>query len=269
MKLLFIFLFLGVFRGAAEAVDNLRQPDVRSVGVGGNMVTQSVLFNPALIAERACKSIHIEYFNRYMLKELGTFSGSFYFPNPLLAAGVDISAFGFDKYREAMVRLALGKQLGERWSAGVAIHYSFLQSELLERGKSRLATDIGIIYKPLENLLTGVFIMNIPSLSLGDKSVEIDDFESYLMQIGFQWKIMNDLFIMGSLGANQSRSLTGNIGAEYQVLNAFFVRLGLRTMPLLPSLGVGYRFSRFAVDAAAIYHTVLGMCTGVGLSFHF
>ena len=98
MKYLLLSLFAGVFSLYVHGVDNLRLPDVRSVGMGGNVATQSILFNPALIVDKDKKSIHLEYFNRYMLKELGTMSGSFYYPNQLLSAGVDISVFGFDGY---------------------------------------------------------------------------------------------------------------------------------------------------------------------------
>ena len=81
MKYLLLSLFAGVFSLYVHGVDNLRLPDVRSVGMGGNVATQSILFNPALIVDKEKKSIHLEYFNRYMLKELGTMSGSFYYPN--------------------------------------------------------------------------------------------------------------------------------------------------------------------------------------------
>ena len=60
-----------------------------------------------------------------MLKELGTMSGSFYYPNQLLSAGVDISVFGFDKYREMMVRVLGGKRLGDQWALGLGVLYSF------------------------------------------------------------------------------------------------------------------------------------------------
>lgn len=83
MKYLLLSLFAGVFSLYVHGVDNLRLPDVRSVGMGGNVATQSILFNPALIVDKDKKSIHLEYFNRYMLKELGTMSGSFYYPNQL------------------------------------------------------------------------------------------------------------------------------------------------------------------------------------------
>ena len=40
----------GVFSLYVHGVDNLRLPDVRSVGMGGNVATQSILFNPALLS---------------------------------------------------------------------------------------------------------------------------------------------------------------------------------------------------------------------------
>ena len=146
MKYLLLSLFAGVFSLYVHGVDNLRLPDVRSVGMGGNVATQSILFNSALIVDKEKKSIHLEYFNRYMLKELGTMSGSFYYPNQLLSVGVDISVFGFDKYREMMVRVLGGKRLGDQWALGLGVHYSFLQTDLLENTRSRLSTDFGITF---------------------------------------------------------------------------------------------------------------------------
>ena len=102
MKYLLLSLFAGVFSLYVHGVDNLRLPDVRSVGMGGNVATQSILFNPALIVDKEKKSIHLEYFNRYGVKELGTVGIGFVYPNPLLSAGVDISSFGYDQYRETL-----------------------------------------------------------------------------------------------------------------------------------------------------------------------
>lgn len=85
-----------------HVVDNLRISDIRSLGMGGNGVTQSVLFNPALVALYTDKVLHLEYFNRYGVKELGTVGIGFVYPNPLLSAGVDISSFGYDQYRETL-----------------------------------------------------------------------------------------------------------------------------------------------------------------------
>lgn len=269
MKYTLSFLFIGMFSSYLQAVDNLRLPDVRSVGLGGNGVTQSILLNPSLIAFGEKKKIHIEYMNRYMLKELGTVSGCFSYPNPVLSAGVHISTFGFDKYRETMIRLLLGKRLGERWTLGVGVHYSFLQAEILEETSKRLAIDIGATFSPVDKLLVGMLIVNLPSISFGNKDIDIEEFNFYLLQIGFQWEVINSLLIVGSLGTNHAHTVEGNIGVEYTAFDSFRIRAGVQTSPLLPSLGIGYDFYQFTIDAAVVYHPVLGMSTGVGLSFSF
>ena len=47
-----------------HAVDNLRIPDIRSLGMGGNGVTQSVLFNPALVALNTDKVLYYLHFGQ-------------------------------------------------------------------------------------------------------------------------------------------------------------------------------------------------------------
>ena len=267
MKLFGLFLLIGNLFFSAYGADNLRSPDMRSRGMGGNEVTQAPLFNPALLAFRPQKSLHLNYFNRYGLKELGTFSGSCYLPYPHLAVGVDLSAFGYDAHNELMARLSLAKQLGEHWSLGVAFHYSFLQSELLEQPQGRIATDVGILFKPFENLLIGLLTTNLPAIIVGDRGLEVADFEVYLAQCGFEWRFQQNVLLAGALSVNEQHQPTGSLGVEYAPLNDFYLRAGVQTAPLQPTIGVGYRLRRFAVDAAAIYHRVLGMSVGLGLSF--
>ena len=270
MRRSFVCLLVGMFSYVTSyGADNLRVPDVRSIGMGGNVGTRSASFNPALLALEEEKSIRLNYFNKYLLKELGTLSGSFYYPNSFLSLGFDISAFGYEAYREMMFRFSMGKRLGNRWALGVGFHYSFLQTEVLESTKARLSVDLGLTYSPFDKLLIGVFMINMPSISLGDKTIDIEDFSYYLTQISFQWEIINNLLIVGSAGTDSERIWIGNIGLEYTLFDAFFFRAGMRTDPLSPSLGVGYLFSAFAIDAATIYHPVLGMSVGVGLSFTF
>ena len=91
----------------------------------------------------------------------------------------------------------------------------------------------------------------------------------YLIQISFQWEIINSLLITGSVGTENENLVVGNFGLEYTAFDSFFIRAGIQTAPLLPSLGIGYNFSCFTIDVASIYHPILGMSTGLGLSFSF
>ncbi len=243
--------------------------DMRSIAMSGNEVVQSALFNPALICTSEHKAIQFNYFNRYSLKELGTINGNFYLPNEYLSVGINFSSFGYDAFRETMFRLSLSKQLHGKWSLGISAQYALLQTELLEEKPALLSTDIGIVYTPVKNLLIGLLIMNLPAVNLGDKSIKIEDFESYLLQIGFQWEIINNMFITSSLGQNEEHKLIANFGLEYILFNSFFIRAGVGGIPFLPSFGVGYEFSCFKIDVAAVYHSILGISTGIGLQFNF
>lgn len=268
MKLLILSLLLGVFP-CLYAVNNLRLPDMRSMGMGGCAVTQSFLFNPALIGLESCKSIDINYFNRYGLKELGTVGLSFSYPNNVLPFGVNISSFGYDQYRESMFRLFFGRSLNDKWNIGISIQYSIVQTELTEEHPQYLSTDIGISYSPVEKLLIGMLIMDFPSVAVKKENTEIDYFRGHSLQIGFQWEVINSLLIIGNVGTNKHTTLTGNIGLEYQLYKQFYVRAGMQTTPLLPTVGVGYCFLGFTVDVATVYHPVLGISTGIGLKYSF
>lgn len=257
-------LFINIY-----AVDNLRLPDMRSLGMGGNGVTQSVWFNPALVALHADKVVHIEYFNRYGIKELGTVGIGFVCPNPLLPVGVTISSFGYDKYRETLFRVSAAKQLNQRWSIGISCQCALLQTELVEEVPKHLSTDVGVLFAPVDKLLIGMLIMNFPSVSIHKDITEIKDFTGYSVQIGFQWEVINSLLIVGTVESNEAHTLAGNAGIEYAPFKDFRIRAGLQTTPLLPTLGVGYRLSSFMIDVATVYHPVLGISTGLGLSYSF
>ncbi|MDH6305961.1 hypothetical protein M2459_002972 [Parabacteroides sp. PF5-5] len=267
IQLYFVCFFLSTC--TLYAANNLRMLDIRSMGMGGNGVTGSPLFNPALIAIPGESNIHLNYFNRYGLKELATINGGFHFPNDILSFGLDVLSFGYDAYRESMFRLSLGKQLSSRFSLGISIQYAMLQTELMEDRLGRLSTDVGISYSPFENLLIGMLIMDRPAVFIGDKSFEIKDFTAYLLQIGFRWEVINKLFISATLESNDEKAVTAEAGVEYIPFDQFSLRAGIRGNPLLPSFGIGYGFSLFRIDVAAVYHPVLGISSGVGLMFSF
>lgn len=268
MKRVLMCFLLGVFP-CLHAVENLRLPDIRCIGMGGCGATQSLLFNPSLVCLDHAKSVDINYFNKYGLKELGTVSLAVSFPNELLSTGVNISSFGYDRYRESMFRFFVGKSLADKWSVGISIQYSMLQTELLEERPQYLSVDAGVVYSPVEKLLVTLLIMDLPSVAIKKEITDTETIIGYSLQVGFQWKVINNLLIAGTVETNKQTTLTGNVGIEYLLLDHFKVRAGIKATPLLPSLGVGYRFGGFTVDVATVYHSVLGMSTGVGLKYSF
>lgn len=269
MKRLVLLCFLLEISSCLYAVDNLRIPDIRCMGMGICGVTNSLLFNPAVVGLESSGSVDINYFNYYGLKELGTVNMAFSYPNNLLSAGVNISSFGYDQYRESMFRIFLGKLLTEKWIVGISIQYTFLQAKLLKENPQYLSADVGILFIPVEKLLIGMLIQNFPSVEIRKKDIDIESIISYSLQIGFQWEIINNLLIVGNAETDKQTTLSGRIGIEYQLIDHFYIRAGIKVTPLLPTLGIGYRLSDFVVDVAAHYHPVLGVSTGIGLKYCF
>jgi hypothetical protein len=237
--------------------------------MGGNEAITSALFNPSLIAWYAKNGIGMNYFDRYGLKELGAFNGCLYLPGRKLSFGVDVSTFGYEAYRESQFRFLLARRLNGQWALGVGFQYAFLQTELLEEPVGQLSTDIGLTFAPVDNLLIGLLVMNLPSARLGDESVDVKDFKTYLIQTGIRWEVINKVFIVCTVETNNEQAVTGSAGMEYQPFEDFAIRTGIKGNPFLPSLGMGYCFSPFAVDAAIVYHPVLGVSSGIGLQFTF
>ncbi|MDR2680479.1 MAG: hypothetical protein LBC47_06680 [Tannerella sp.] len=269
-KRIITMLFFGWFVYlTATATDNLRLPDLRTLSLGGGGVTETPLFNPALLALQKRNKLYANYYNRYSVSELATVSGGFYCLNDILPAGFEITSFGYDEYRESLFRLSTGKRIAHKWSLGIALQYALLQSALFEESSGRVSADVGITYRPVENVLTGLSILHFPSVKTGDKNIDNKHIASYSVQLGFNWDIMNMALITGSLENSEENVITGSFGMEYIPFDDFKIRTGIRTAPLRPSLGVGYCIAGIDADVGMMYHSILGVSMGVGLSFSF
>ena len=270
MKKLFVIFFSSCFFSwFSKATDNLRIPDTRTLGMGGIGSVHSVLFNPALLAIQTTSELNINYYNRYSIKELGTISGGVSFLNNVLPVGLHIASFGYDAYRESMFRFSTGKQLNTRLSLGISVQYGLLQSELFETTTSRLSTDIGVAYRVVDNWLITASVINFPSISINSEEVDNERIASWMTEIGFNWHVINNLFITSGVMRNSDTPLGMAIGMEYYPFDDFYLRAGLKSSPFRPSLGIGYGFSRMTVDVVMLYHPILGVSTGLGLSYSF
>ena len=265
----FIFIMSCIICCFSKATDNLRMPDIRTLGMGGIGTAHSVLFNPALLAIRTESELRIDYFNRYTLKELATVSGGLSFYNDRLPLGLHIASFGYDAYRESMFRFSAGKLLHENLALGISLQYALLQSELFETSASRLSADIGVSWRVVDNWLITASIINFPSKVINSENIDSERISAWALGIGVNWQIINNLLITGGVMRNDETPISGAFGIEYQPFTDFQLRVGVSSAPFRPSLGIAYRFSMITADVVMIYHPVLGVSTGLGLSYTF
>jgi len=260
-------LWTGCFR--VSATDNLRVPDVRALGMGGNGGAHSAFFNPSLLGLQTERSARVDYYNRYSVNELATGSAGFCFPNPVLPVGFHLASFGYDAYRESLFRLSTGKRLNDAWALGVSVQYAVMQSELFETDPTRMAADIGLAFQPVENVLLGLSVINFPSVSLNEESADSKRIGSYQAELNVNWNMMGDVLLTAGAAHGEETPLSASFGMEYLPFDDFCIRTGIRTSPFRPSLGVGCRLGIIMADAAMIYHPLLGVSMGLGLSCSF
>jgi hypothetical protein len=253
----------------ASATNNLRLPDVRSLGMGGNGGAHSALFNPSLLGMQTEMSFRADYYSRYSLRELATLSSGFCYPNRILPVGLHVASFGYDDYRESLFRFSAGKQLNMSWALGVGVQYAVLQSKIFESDAARISADIGMAFRPVDNFLIALSIINFPSISLNEEDVDSERIGAYMAELNVNCNVTSDVLITGGIAHCEETPLLASFGIEYLPLDDFYLRAGLRTSPLVPSLGVGYCLNGFMVDTVMIYHPVLGTSLGLGLSYSF
>ncbi|MDR2496187.1 MAG: hypothetical protein LBD21_03580 [Tannerellaceae bacterium] len=265
---LIAFLYL-LIPHIISATDYLRSADVRCLALGGNEVTFSPMFNPALTVGEP-PSLQLNYFNRYAMKELGLASGLLILRQPALSGGIHIASFGYDAWRESMFRLALGKSLSDGLALGLSLQYAVLQTELYDEQPAQLSVDVGLSLEPVEGLSLGLLLMNYPSAVISaDSDSRQREFMPPRIQVGVRWQAGDDLILAATLDCARFRTVGLHAGMAYRAFECLELRGGMELPSLLPAFGLGYEWAPLAVDAAAVYHPMLGFSYGVGVSYIF
>ncbi|MDR2791914.1 MAG: hypothetical protein LBB27_04200 [Tannerellaceae bacterium] len=249
------------------ATDWLRVPDVRSMRLGGGGVMLSSAVNPALVAEEEQPKVFLSLIDRYSVSGLATLSAALTLPNSHLPTAIHLATFGYDAYREWMLRTAVARRLNERISLGVALQYVTLQTELFDERSTSLSADVGLFFTPNERFALGLTLMNTPRITFGER-IATGSSSGWAVQAGGTWNITDDVRLLTGIGKGRRTPWEGNAGIEYSVAEGFHIGAGIAALPLLPAIGAGFEGRRFAIDVAATTHPVLGMSWGVAITVH-
>ena len=144
-----------------------------------------------------------------------------------------------------------------------------LQSDLYEFIPAALSIDVGVSYKPVDNLFINLLIVDFPSVKINQNGIDYKMFELKKIQTGFRWYIIQQLLISSGISFENFERFSGSFGLEYLAFENFHLRAGIHLSPFRPSIGVGYSFLSFTVDAAALFDSVLGISSGLAVSYSF
>jgi hypothetical protein len=251
--------------------DPLRETDLRPLGMGGNGLSHTVLFNPALLAIEDQSMVNVNYYSRFELAELGAIGAGVCYKNKTLPGAFHISTFGSEEYRTTLLRLSGGKRMNDFFALGVSVQYVMAQGEWFGNGAAQLATDIGVYLKPLENWEVAAAVLNFPSVTVKESDFGNLGIAPLLVGIGVNWHMETDLMLTAGMMHTKETDFGASVGAEYVYSENFRLRCGLKTSPVMPSVGGAFRIPKVnaGVDIVAVYHRNLGFSLGAGVAYNF
>lgn len=178
------------------------------------------------------------------------------------AVGLDIQHSGIETYQEQQFRLLYGRKLSTKWALGGS--FSLLRVNASEYGSHNHATfSISVLTNPLPKLWIGAKIHN----PVQQKSV------GYLLptvlRLGAAWQANTLFVLLGEVEKDLERPTQIKMGADYRVLSAVSLRLGVRTGGTARAcFGAGFHLKNgLSIHTGAEWHTSLGFTPSAMLAW--
>ncbi|MCK4748430.1 MAG: hypothetical protein KAT15_15370, partial [Bacteroidales bacterium] len=171
--------------------------------------------------------------------------------------GLSWSHFGYSRYHENKIGVALGKAFHDRFAAGLQINFlnTFIDSELGNSGT--VAIEAGILAEPVDRLLIGFHVFN-PTASIQPKLNK--ERIPVIMRVGLGYHFDDRLF----LGVETEKDLDiakafYKVGLEYRLIAYIYIRTGISVQEYVQhSFGVGFNMQNFMADLAFSFQQVVG-----------
>jgi hypothetical protein len=217
----------------------------------------SVYHNQAALGFYPHLTFGFHHENRFVVPEYNLHSMALTIPTGTGTIGMSYSYFGYPRYHESKIGLALGKSFHEKIAVGLQLDYlgTYIDDELGTSGT--IAVEAGVMAEPVDKLLLGVHVYNptgsrIPKMR--NERIPV------IMRLGLGYTFGERLFI----GAETEKDLevggpAYKVGVEYRVIEYIYARGGIRVQENVNhSFGLGFRLLNFRADIAFSHHLILG-----------
>lgn len=275
MKRLRILLLTLVIQGwvgmvCVRASHDQYGPGARSAGMAGMGVMLpgfwSLQDNQAGLAwiDQGCVGFHHE--NRFLESKLGFQSLALALPAKPGILAVNMSGFGYSKYRESRIGLAFARKFTAHFAAGIQLNYFHTRISGMYGHKSFLGVEAGIQYRLSYRLMAGIHIFN-PTRTRIDTYPE--EYLPTIFRAGIAWKAVDELLIGIEIEKDVENRPLWKAGMEYTLSEKIWIRAGTGISPASWCFGLGYLTGRIRTDLAFTYHHILGTTPHFSIQISF
>jgi len=215
----------------------------------------SAFNNQAGLAHLKTFNVGVNYENRFLLPELSLKSFAAAIPFKGTTFALSASSFGYHLYSENKYGLALAKAFGENISAGV--QFDYLKTQIAEGyGTKGVATvEIGVLAKPVKNLIIAAHLFNPVRSKLNNYNNER---VPTIMKLGASYSFSEKVVLITELNKITVEQVQFKVGLEYVLIKDLYIRAGMNTTTPNIALGFGITLKQFKIDISSSYHQVLG-----------
>jgi long-subunit fatty acid transport protein len=218
--------------------------------------------NPAGLArlERAAFALYGE--QRFGLSEIRHISGVGAVALGTGRAALILGNYGFEQFSQQRIGLAYARPLTEKLSLGLQLFG--VTTSIPEYGNQlRLSAEVGAQLELTEQLQVGTRIANPLRIEVLD-----GEYLPTVFGLGIRYQPAPQVDLLAEVEKDILLPTRVRVGAEYRLLEAISVRVGVATQPTLLSFGVDYHLQdKWQLHFAAAYHQYLGFTPGIGMVY--
>lgn len=270
MKKLCFFIILSTFLSLSCYAQQWSPEGSRSAAMGYTSVANidfwSVNNNQAGMAFYDKNSAGIYYENRFMLKELSYQAFSTCYTTKLGTLGATINYTGDKNYNTLKAGLGYALKINRKFSFGVQMDYLRTSLADIYKNSNKVTFEIGLLYKPSENISFGMHTFNPLPIKLAEYA---DERIPTIVNMGFSYQINSDIVVNIEAYKHSEFPLEVRSGGEYHINKIFAARLGICTKPFRYTFGVGAEIKKLNVDFSSCMHQTLGYSPQISLYYSF
>jgi hypothetical protein len=195
------------------------------------------------------------------LKELSKYSIGYAEPMEIGNFSLNINSFGYDLYKNYSPELIYAKQLYKSFSAGIKIHYEYINIKNYG-SDGALGIDLGGLIELSEKLSLGFAAINLNSPKMGMNNENLEQ----ILRMGIAWEPVNEFVLDIDMVKDLDFPLSALFGFSYLIIKNLEIRAGINTYPSSYSAGISFYYSRFNIDYALSVHNELGSTHFIGLN---
>lgn len=241
----------------------------RSLGMGATYVAlansaDAIFLNPGGLSQIERKELLVFYQKPFGLEDVNFGSAAFILPFSKISTGIGIISLNNGLLSEQTLKLAIGKQVEQKFYYGLALNYSSLQIKNYG-STSTFGLDIGLLMHLNNKMRLGFQAQNLNRSNIGKTKETMPQSIKSGVSISPTPELILNLEIFKEIEfAEEIR-----FGIEYKLIPSLSLRLGTASNPDRFSSGFGIAINPFLIDYAFFSHNDLGLTHQVSLSIKF